>query len=164
MHSDHIQSGTRTTFMFLYKTTIFFTVWECCCLREWNKITKGLLFNKLSIKQSESKKQTCKNWIHKGVLEEIVDVQPGLADQGKMVGIIANLFQGADLLWGVRRYWNDTLNREVLLMLKVNKRCLTPLCCVKVTISFAYALDKISLIWYHTTRSNMVFKLKMIKV
>lgn len=63
----------------------------------FNKITIGLLFNKLSIKLSESKNQTCKNRIYKRVLEEVVDLQPGLADQGNMVGIIANLFQGADL-------------------------------------------------------------------
>lgn len=96
IHSDHIQSGTRTTFMFLY-TTICMAC-ECCCLRKQNKINIGLLFNKLSIKQSESKNHTCKTRIYKGVLVEVVDLQPGLADQGNMVGIIVYLFQGAGLL------------------------------------------------------------------
>lgn len=41
-----------------------------------------LLFSTLFIKQSESRNHTCKIRISEGVLEEVVDLQPGLSESG----------------------------------------------------------------------------------
>lgn len=77
-----------------------------------------------------------------------------------MVGIAENLVQGADLPRGGCGHLSDTLNRGAVVRLKVDDQkvwCLTPLCSVKVTAAF-------NLLCYHTTRSNTVFKVKVIKV
>lgn len=83
------------------------------------------------------------------------------------MGIFVNLLQGADLPRGARRYLSDTFNREALLRLKVdNQEVLVSNTFVLHSrqLFFFYAFDKINLISYHTTRSNTVFKLKMMKV